>query len=188
MKIISRKVLIVTGIVSTVILLFLAATQSIYSRSYIFICNYNSAIEGMIVYNTEKIVMKSLNDRNIYDCLGKNLPFYQRNIDYYLSNGLKSEGINFFSRYKVLNSHNPDFVRYVNNKYLVLSDKQNVVIIRKVIDIGELTDVINTYKPSVIMVSNSMNTDYLREVGENKNIEIIYVSEGSDLLYNLSAI
>ncbi|MCR4285369.1 MAG: hypothetical protein NUW00_00570 [Candidatus Kaiserbacteria bacterium] len=82
-EVISAKQILVIGALSSCMLLILTAVTFLNNKSEMRLCNEQSKIT-IILRNTknEHVLISNASVKNILDCLGRELPFYKRSIEY----------------------------------------------------------------------------------------------------------
>lgn len=85
-EIISGKLLIITILISVVILIFLYSLHNLNPFVVLHICNADNKLNLIIQTKDLDILVNPVGEKQVLSCLGKVIPFYDREIEYVFSN------------------------------------------------------------------------------------------------------
>lgn len=158
--IVSTRELQICILVSILILLVLTAQSYLLNKRYFVVCNTDSHLNTYIHLDTMKdIIVDPKELKSTFDCLGKAMPFYDRDIAFvmgtpparvkkgiterYTVSSYESESFSFNNHLYVINTNKSSIYIQGNTKYLIAKKNANVV---------ELVKSIDTYNPEVLVI------------------------------------
>ena len=179
LEVVSKKILLYCLIASSFLLIITIGAQY-FQPNYLYICNDNNLLDIYKRENNKNIIINPQNLKNVLHCLGKGMPFYDRNIyniEGRISLSLKNE---LLKRYKITKISK---IKQKSFTYCIES-KTRYLVIQKVIQIDTINRALYKCKPSKLLIAD-INDIRLFKASLSRKYEIVNIPKGKSVKIRL---